>query len=54
MSEMIYLYMHEHTADVYVKHDITLDTEYCYVYKKTCIINVSRCIVRFWDAIPCY
>ena len=48
MSELVYLYMHEYKADVYVKNDIMLDKEYWYVCMKTCIINMSRCILRFW------
>ena len=39
--------MHEYKADVYVKNDIILDTEYWYVFIKTCIRNMSKCIVRF-------
>ena len=31
MSELVYLYMHEYKADVYIKKDIMLDTEYWYV-----------------------
>ena len=49
MSELVYLYMYKYKEDVYVKNDIMLDTEYCYVCIKTYIRNMSRCIVRFWD-----
>ena len=49
MSEVVYLYVHEYKADVYVKKDIMLDKEYWCVCIKICIRNMSRCIVRFWD-----